>query len=50
MPIWVSDSISDWLNAAPLMSCGASQSNVSSPQTASKQSVFTSIENDNKRI
>ncbi len=48
VPIWGSDSISDCLNAPPLMSCGASQSKVfftsNSKQT---KSVFTSIENDN---
>ena len=44
----MSDSISDCLNSPPLMNCGASQSNFSSPQTARKQSMFQeTIENNN---
>jgi hypothetical protein len=43
VPIWGYDCISDWLNASPLMTCGASQCYVSSPETGSKQSLRMTI-------
>jgi hypothetical protein len=48
VPIWGSDSISDWLNAPPLISCGASPSNVFTSSIKQIKSVYTSMENDKK--
>ena len=50
VPIWGSDSISDWLNAPPLMTCGAFQSNVFFTSSKQTRFVFTSIENCNSSL
>jgi hypothetical protein len=47
MPIWGSDSISDWLNAPPLMTCGASQSSFIHLKQQANKLFLHPIENNN---